>query len=90
LPDVSAVFADRALFWTKFTDMNIYVDRLQDLLDRLDVRVIAPTHGLPILNPAQTVPKVKEGLLYGGSIPESGTETGLAPPPDLQAATAAK
>ncbi|MBV6307130.1 MBL fold metallo-hydrolase [Candidimonas humi] len=82
LPEVSAVFADRALFWTKFTDMNIYVDRLQALLDKLDVKVIAPTHGLPILNPSQTVPKVKAGLLYGSSVPESGTETGVAPPPD--------
>ena len=82
LPEVSAVFADRALFWTKFTDMNIYVDRLQALLDKLDVKVIAPTHGLPILNPSQTVPKVKAGLLYGSSVPESGTETGVAPPAD--------
>lgn len=83
LPDVSAVFADRALFWTKFTDMNHYVDRLRLLLERLDVQVIAPSHGLPILNPDATVPKLIEGLLFGGSVPESGTETGLAPPPDL-------
>jgi flavorubredoxin len=81
LPEVSAVFADRALFWTKFTDMNLYADRLQWLVDDLDVRVIAPSHGLPILDPAATVPKVKEGLLYGSAVPESGTETGLAPPP---------
>jgi flavorubredoxin len=80
LPEVSAVFADRALFWTKFTDMNLYVDRLQWLIDDLDVLCIAPAHGLPILDPEQTVPKVKEGLLYGSSVPESGTETGLAPP----------
>lgn len=90
LPDVSAVFADRALFWTKFTDMRLYVDRLEELLRRLDVRMIAPSHGLPILNPAQTVPKIVEGLLYGSSVPESGTETGLAPPPDLVAAAARK
>ncbi|WP_439552164.1 MBL fold metallo-hydrolase [Falsiroseomonas sp.] len=83
LPDVSAVFADRALFWTKFTDMNHYVDRLRLLLERLDVKVIAPSHGLPILDPEATVPKLIEGLLYGGSVPESGTETGLAPPPEL-------
>lgn len=80
LPEVSAVFADRALFWTKFTDMNLYVERLQWLIDDLDVRCIAPAHGLPILKPEQTVPKLKEGLLYGSSVPESGTETGLAPP----------
>jgi flavorubredoxin len=81
LADVSAVFADRALFWTKFTDMQLYVDRLLWLFEKLDVKVIAPTHGLPILDPAKTVPKVVEGLLYGGSVPESATETGRAPPP---------
>jgi flavorubredoxin len=87
LPEVAAVFADRALFWTKFTDMNLYVDRLQWLIDDLDVRCIAPAHGLPILDPEQTVPKVKEGLLYGSSVPESGTETGLAPPKELETET---
>jgi hypothetical protein len=25
------------------------------------------------------MPKLQEGLLYGSSVPESGTETGLAP-----------
>lgn len=80
LPEVSAVFADRALFWTKFTDMNLYVDRLQWLIDRLAVACIAPSHGLPILDPVRTVPKIKEGLLYGSMVPESGTETGLPPP----------
>lgn len=79
LADVSAVFADRALFWTKFTDMQLYVDRLLWLFDDLNVKVIAPTHGLPILDPAKTVPKVVEGLLYGGSVPESATETGTGP-----------
>ena len=75
IPEVSAVFADRALFWTKFTDMNLYVNRLQYLMDKYDVQFIAPTHGLPILNPKVTLPKIKEGLLFGSSVPESGTES---------------
>jgi len=33
LPDVSSTFADLALFWTKFADMNVYCDRL-DQFDR--------------------------------------------------------
>ena len=48
LPDVSSTFADLALFWTKFADMNVYCDRLDHLIERLDVKTIAPTHGLPI------------------------------------------
>jgi hypothetical protein len=59
--------------------MKLYVDRLQWLCDRLDVKAIAPTHGLPILNVPKTMPRLQEGLLYGSSVPESGTETGLAP-----------
>src|SRR5260370_42209853 len=35
LPDVSSTFADLALFWTKFADMNVYCDRLGQLVARL-------------------------------------------------------
>lgn len=66
LADVSAVFAERALFWTKFANMNIYVDKLEALLRELKVKIIAPTHGLPILDLAQTVPKVRDGLINAG------------------------
>ena len=34
----------------------------------LDVAVIAPTHGLPILDLAATGPKVREGLLAGSDL----------------------
>jgi hypothetical protein len=64
------------LFWTKFTDMNLYINRLQWLLDTLDVKAIAPTHGLPIMNPTITVPRIKEGLLYGSAVAEMGPDAG--------------
>jgi hypothetical protein len=67
------VFADLALFWTKFANMDAYCDRLDQLIERLGVKIIAPTHGLPITDVKVTVPKVKEGLKYGAQIPESGT-----------------
>ena len=63
LIDVSAVFAERALFWTKYVDMNIYVDRLEEVIEEFDIKVIAPTHGLPIKNIAQTLPKIRKGLV---------------------------
>ena len=63
LSEVSAVFAERALFWTRFVDMNIYVDRLEELLEELDVAIVAPSHGLPILDLSTTMPKVREGLV---------------------------
>ncbi|MGI9425983.1 MAG: MBL fold metallo-hydrolase, partial [Hyphomicrobiaceae bacterium] len=49
LAETSAVFAERALYWTKFADMSIYVDRLEELIGELDAHIVAPTHGLPVL-----------------------------------------
>ena len=69
LGDVSAVFAEKALFWTKFADMRPYIDRLTAQLKQLDVAFIAPTHGLPISDVQRTVPRVMEGLLYGSEAP---------------------
>ncbi len=73
LPDVSSTFADLALFWTKFADMNVYCGRLDELIERLDVRYIGPTHGLPITDVKGTVPKVQQGLKEAALMPESGT-----------------
>jgi TPP-dependent indolepyruvate ferredoxin oxidoreductase alpha subunit len=77
LPDVSSTFADLALFWTKFADMNVYCDQLDRLIARLGVKTIAPTHGLPITDVKATVPKVQEGLKAAALMPESGTNEKL-------------
>jgi flavorubredoxin len=63
LADMTGLFAELALYWTRFTDMDPYVARLQELLDELGVQLIAPTHGLPIADPPTTVPKIVDGLL---------------------------
>ena len=81
LPDVSSTFADLALFWTKFADMNVYCDRLDHLIERLDVKTIAPTHGLPITDVKATVPKVQAGLKAAALMPESGTNEKVAVAP---------
>ena len=78
LPDVSSTFADLALFWTKFADMNVYCDRLDHLIARLDVKIIGPTHGLPITDVKTTVPKVQAGLKAAALMPESGTNEKVA------------
>ena len=74
LPDVSSTFADLALFWTKFADMNAYCDRLDLLIERLGVKTIAPTHGLPITDVKATVPKVQAGLKAAALMPEFGNQ----------------
>lgn len=73
LQDVLAVFAERALYWTTTTDMNIYVDKLEELMAGLEVKIVAPTHGLPITNLAVTMPKVRDGLIMEGD-PELSTK----------------
>jgi flavorubredoxin len=62
LEDMTGLFAELALYWTRFTDMTPYTARLERLLDDLDVALIAPTHGLPITDRRRTVPAVLGGL----------------------------
>ena len=65
LPDMTALFAELALYWTRVTDVEPYLAELDSLLERLDVRLIGPTHGLPIVDLARTVPAVREGFRLG-------------------------
>ena len=60
--EVTSVFAELALFWTNFVDMSIYSDRLIQLIGELEIKYIAPTHGLPIMDIGTTMPKVIKGL----------------------------
>ncbi|MEN3280642.1 MAG: hypothetical protein V7607_1782 [Solirubrobacteraceae bacterium] len=62
LEDMTGLFAELALYWTRFTDMEPYVAGLDALLEQLDPALIAPTHGLPIADRRQTVAAVLDGL----------------------------
>jgi flavorubredoxin len=55
-------FAFAAFNWTRFVDVEPYIERLDALLEELGVEVIAPTHGLPIGDLPKTMPKVREGF----------------------------
>lgn len=72
LPDVSATFANLALFWTKFADMERYTERLNEVMKELGVKMIAPTHGLPITDMNETVAKVSQGIIDASRTPEAG------------------
>jgi flavorubredoxin len=88
LQDTTAVFADLALWWTKWADMRNYCARLDHLMTTLDVKTVCPTHGLVITDVATTMPKVKEGLLYGSSVAERGTnDASFGKKPAVAAAT---
>ena len=63
IEDGLAEFAMSAFYWTRFVDLRPFAARLQALiLDELDVKLIAPAHGLPLRDPAATLPRVCAGL----------------------------
>lgn len=65
--EFTAMFSDAALYWTRFTDMDGPIAELDRLLERYPAKVIAPGHGLPIINPEQTLPRVRQGLKLGAA-----------------------
>jgi glyoxylase-like metal-dependent hydrolase (beta-lactamase superfamily II) len=67
LPDMTAAYCELALPWSRLTDMEPYIRRLDELvLGELDAAIIASTHGLPICDPRATLPQIREGLRLGG------------------------
>jgi flavorubredoxin len=48
---MTRLFSEAAFCWTRFVDAEAYIRALDDLVEQLDVRVIAPAHGLPITEP---------------------------------------
>lgn len=75
IAEFTALFNVYALYWTRFRDMEPYIDALDAVLAEHPTTVIAPAHGSPILDPAATLPKVKEGLRIGSDQVLSGTRT---------------
>jgi flavorubredoxin len=65
LPDMTALFAELALYWTRFRDITPFVEWLTQTLEELDVQLIAPTHGLPTADLDAIVPEILRGLRLG-------------------------
>ncbi|WP_158605690.1 MBL fold metallo-hydrolase [Amycolatopsis panacis] len=65
VPAMTALFAEFALHWTRFTDVEPYLVELDRLIADLDVTLVGPTHGLPITSLPQTLPLVKRGFRAG-------------------------
>jgi flavorubredoxin len=58
-----ARFAYAAFHWTKYVDVEPYIERMEQLVfEELGANVIAGTHGLPIGDPAATFPTIREGF----------------------------
>ena len=67
IPELTGVFAEYALYWTRLKDVEPFIDRL-DAMMQVDypVDVVASSHGNPVTDLAQTMPKIREGLRQVG------------------------
>ena len=65
VPRMAARFADIAFYWTQFTDVEPYIVELDRFMDELEVKLICPAHGLPVSQPASTMPRIREGIRRG-------------------------
>jgi flavorubredoxin len=61
--DFSMIFNEYALYWTQFTDLGAYFDRIDCLMDSHPTELIAPAHGSPIADPSRTVSLVRAGVV---------------------------
>ena len=75
IAEFTALFNAYALYWTRFREMEPYIQGLDDTLAEYPTALIAPGHGSPIANPAATLPKVKEGLRIGSDDVLSGASS---------------
>jgi flavorubredoxin len=63
IPTQMKMFAVAAFNYMEYIDIEPYLQRLDELIfEELDVSLIAPTHGLPMGDPAATLPKIREGF----------------------------
>ena len=62
LPALTALFSHAAFYFTKHADVEPLVELFERQLARLGPTAIAPGHGCPITDPAETVPKAIAGL----------------------------
>jgi flavorubredoxin len=67
LEQMTAMFAEFALYWTQFVDLEPYIARLDKVIDELGVEIVAPTHGLPIADMETIMPRIREGLRLGSA-----------------------
>lgn len=62
MPEMTAVYSEKAFWWTQNVDIEPYVERLEWLLEATDAETLCPTHGLPILDIPRTLPDLIKGL----------------------------
>ncbi len=59
---MAALFAEFALYWTRYAPVEPHIEQLKRLLEGWGIRQIGPGHGLPLSDASTTVPAVIDGL----------------------------
>jgi flavorubredoxin len=63
IPDMTELFAEYALYWTRLKSVEPCIERLDRLIEiDYPVAIIAPAHGAPVTDPELTMPRVRQGL----------------------------
>lgn len=84
IEEFTAIFAERALYWTQLSDIEPYVEGIERMIEELSVAVVGPTHGLPILDVPATLPKVLAGLRLGSAVGDARATPPTPEPPTIR------
>lgn len=78
VPEFLALWAGYAFAWTGWCDMEPTIQRLERLFREREVSIVAPAHGVPLFDPASTLPRVVEGLRMMGVVESEALMTSFA------------
>jgi flavorubredoxin len=63
IPELTGIFLEYALYWTRLKDVEPQIQRLRKLVfEDHQVRIIAGAHGSPVTDPNLTMDRVEEGM----------------------------
>jgi len=63
IPELTGIFLEYALYWTRLKDVEPHIERLRKLVfEDYPVRLIASAHGSPVSDPSTTMERIEGGM----------------------------
>ena len=63
IPELTGLFAEYALYWTRLKSCELALERLQQMMEKdYPTRIVASAHGSIITDPTKTMPLIREGM----------------------------
>jgi flavorubredoxin len=63
IADLTGIFMEYALYWSRLKSVEPKIERLNTLIESdHPTRIICGAHGSPVTDPAETMPRVREGM----------------------------